>query len=182
MPTSQWGRFPAQAHKVGINKLEFYNEKFGSDVVQTFVPRLQSAFAKAGIEGEYSLRGNVGPTVAAHRVATYAGEKEGLEKQNAFMESMFKAYFIESATPCDPAVILNCAKEADLNLDACAEILAEDSTLYATETERDMRTFGRGVNGVPHFIISNGDKSLSFGGAQPPESFIDAFETLGVQL
>lgn len=182
VPDSVWGRFPPEARARGINKLEWYNEKFGADTVKGFEPRLRAAFAKAGIEGTYTLEGNVGPTFNAHRLATYAGSLEPAEtgasavKQNDFMEAMFERYFIKSLAPCEKDVMLDAARAASLDVDKCKEILS--SADFTLETEDEMRAHARGINGVPHFIISNGSRRLQFGGAQPPEVFIDAFEQL----
>ena len=50
--------------------------------------RLGGAMRDSGIEG-FSMGGNPGPTLDGHRLATYA-EREGLDKQNAFITEMLK--------------------------------------------------------------------------------------------
>jgi hypothetical protein len=65
----------------------------------------------SGIDG-FSMGGNTGPSLDGHRLATYA-EKEGPEKQTAFMEQIFRAYFCEEKTPCDREVLLEAAKGGD---------------------------------------------------------------------
>ena len=92
----------------------WYNERFGADTVATFEPRLASAFAKAGIEGAYTLDGNTGDTRPAHRVAAYAEETHGPAAQDAFMRAMFHRYFIEALAPCDEAVMRDAASAAGL--------------------------------------------------------------------
>lgn len=92
------------------------------------------------------------------------------------MEAMFERYFIKSLAPCEKDVMLDAARAASLDVDKCKEILS--SADFTLETEDEMRAHARGINGVPHFIISNGSRRLQFGGAQPPEVFIDAFEQL----
>jgi predicted DsbA family dithiol-disulfide isomerase len=65
----------------------------------------------SGIDG-FSMGGNTGPTLDGHRLATYA-EKEGLDKQNAFMEEIFRAYFCQGKAPCDREVLLEAAEGVD---------------------------------------------------------------------
>ena len=57
----------ADVARAGVNKRSWYNERFGADTVATFEPRLASAFAKAGIEGAYTLDGNTGDTTLTPR-------------------------------------------------------------------------------------------------------------------
>ena len=69
------------------------------------------AMVASGIDG-FSMGGNTGPTLDGHRLATYA-EKEGLDKQNAFMEEIFRAYFCQGKAPCDREVLLEAAEGVD---------------------------------------------------------------------
>ena len=83
------GEFPQDAQTKGIVKLNYYISKFGANRLPPMLERLEGAMTASGIDG-FSMGGNTGPTLDGHRLATYA-EKEGLEKQNAFMEEIFKA-------------------------------------------------------------------------------------------
>ena len=83
------GEFPEDAQTKGIVKLNYYISKFGANRLPPMLERLEGAMTASGIDG-FSMGGNTGPTLDGHRLATYA-EKEGLEKQNAFMEEIFKA-------------------------------------------------------------------------------------------
>ena len=47
-----------------------------------------------------------------HRIAAYAERAEGLDKQNAFMEEIFKSYFTMARAPCDPTVLRDAARRA----------------------------------------------------------------------
>lgn len=98
------GEFPEDAPTKGIVKLDYYISKFGANRLPPMMERLEGAMVASGIEG-FSMGGNTGPTLDGHRLATYA-EKEGLEKQNAFMEEIFKRYFCQEQAPCDREVLL----------------------------------------------------------------------------
>jgi len=167
---------PASTWSLGsVNKRQFYLEKFGEERMRAIEPRLRRAFAEAGIEN-FSMGGDTGPTLDAHRLLAYA---ESLDHtgamQNNLMEGLFKRYFTMEKAPCDAEALIDAAREA--GVPNAAEVLA-DKSRFLLEVEEQMRAYARGVNGVPHFILSNGSKRLTFGGAQPSETFEDAFEEL----
>ena len=116
MPPQVWtrgiasGQFPEDAETEGIEKLAYYISKFGANALPPMLERLGGAMRDSGIEG-FSMGGNTGPTLDGHRLATYA-EREGLDKQNAFMEEISRAYFCEEKAPCDRGVLLAAAKSA----------------------------------------------------------------------
>ena len=175
MPASTWGAFPPEAQKHGINKREWYLQKFGPERMAAIEPRLRQAFESAGIEN-FSMGGNTGPTLNAHRLVAYAETLDSSgEIQNALMEGLFARYFTQERAPCDTEVLLDACREAGVT-DA-ASVLSDESK-FLLETEEQLRTYARGVSGVPHFIISNGSRRVQFGGAQPSETFEDAFDEL----
>jgi len=139
--------------------------------------RLGGAMRDSGIEG-FSMGGNTGPTLDGHRLATYA-EREGLDKQNAFMEEIFRAYFCEEKAPCDRGVLLAAAKNAGLDEAKAREVL-DAPTAELGELDEQMQRFARGVSGVPFFIVSDGKKRFKLSGAQPAEAFLEVFEDLGI--
>ena len=130
---------------------------------------------RSGIEG-FSMGGNTGPTIDGHRLATYA-ESEGLDKQNAFMEEIFRAYFCEEKAPCDRDVLLAAADAAGLDPTKTREVL-DVPTAQLSELDEQLSRFSRGVTGVPFFIISDGKRRVKMSGAQPPEQFMEVFQDL----
>ena len=183
MPPQVWTRgiasvqFPEDAETKGIEKLPYYISKFGANALPPMLERLGGAMRDSGIEG-FSMGGNTGPTLDGHRLATYA-EKEGLDKQNAFMEEIFRAYFCEEKAPCDRDVLLAAARNAGLEETKAREVL-DAPTAQLGELDEQMQRFARGVSGVPFFIVSDGKKRFKLSGAQPPEAFLEVFEDLGI--
>jgi predicted DsbA family dithiol-disulfide isomerase len=184
MPPQVWtrgiasGQFPPDAETKGIEKLPYYISKFGANALPPMLERLGGAMRDSGIEG-FSMGGNTGPTLDGHRLATYA-EKEGLDKQNAFMEEIFRAYFCEEKAPCDRDVLLAAARSAGLDDTKVREVL-DAPTAELGELDEQMQRFARGVSGVPFFIVSDGKKRFKLSGAQPPEAFLEVFEDLGIE-
>jgi len=183
MPPSVWskgvasGDFPEDAETKGIEKLAYYISKFGANALPPMLERLDVAFKRVGVD-DFSMGGNTGPTRDGHRLATYA-ETESLEKQDAFMTEMFKAYFCEEKAPCDKEVLQLAADNAGLDRTKTLEIL-QVPTLWLGETTESLERYGRGVSGVPYFIVSDGKKKVSVSGAQPPEAFLEIFEDFGI--
>lgn len=183
MPPEMWrrgvasGEFPPDAETVGINKLDYYHSKFGGPArVAPMVERL--AGIMRSLDVEYNMNGNTGPTLDGHRIAAYAERAEGLDKQNAFMEEIFKSYFTMAQAPCDPSVLRDAARRAGLDMDEVDKVLATP-TAELGEVDEQIQRFARGVSGVPYFILSDGKRRIRMSGAQPPEQFLDALEQLG---
>ena len=171
------GEFPADAETVGINKLDYYHSKFGGPARVTPMIERLSGILKT-LDVEYNMDGNTGPTLDGHRIATYAERVEGIDKQNAFMEEIFKSYFTKAEAPCDVKVLRSAAKNAGLDMEAVENVLATP-TAELGEIDEQMQKFARGVSGVPYFILSDGKRRIRMSGAQPPEQFLDALEQLG---
>mmetsp|Transcript_381 Transcript_381/g.1238 ORF Transcript_381/g.1238 Transcript_381/m.1238 type:complete len:175 (+) Transcript_381:164-688(+) len=171
MPPQAWGQFPPEASVHGINKRSYYESKFGKERSEMMYQRLSSVFENLGIK--YSLGGNTGPTLDSHRLITWSA-RFGAEKQNALVEALFKSYFVEEKAPCERDVLVAAAEEAGLE---GAEALLSDPQGCLQEVEQELQ-HARGISGVPYFIVSNGSRTLTFSGAQPPDTFVEALEEL----
>jgi len=138
----------SQAPQEGVNKLEFYNNKFGAERVSSMVPMMTQRFADVGIT--YSLGGLTGNTLSSHRLSTYAYSVGGEELQDKVMEQLMKAYFSDEKYLNDRSVLLEAATEAGL---PNAEAVIDDPNAFLDETKKEMELYSRAVSGVPHFIV-----------------------------
>jgi predicted DsbA family dithiol-disulfide isomerase len=108
-------------------------------------------------------------TFDAHRLLHWAA-LQGLAKQKALKEALFKAYFTDGQSPASHEVLLHAAIDAGLDAAHAREILASDQ--YADEVrEREQFYLGQGVHAVPAVIIN--ERHLISGG-QPVEVFEQA--------
>lgn len=134
--------------------------------------------ASAGITG-FSMDGRTGPSVASHRLLTWAGATRGQAAQHALAEALFEAYFAKGAAMCDRDALLAAAAQAGLPRDEAAAAL--DSPEVAAEMEKELQ-LGRqlGVTGVPFFRFTDAatGRHLEVSGAQPPEVLARALVTL----
>lgn len=163
---------PAQdAPKEGEEKMVVYNRKFGAQRVAQMLPRMNQVFSELGIK--YSMGGRTGNTVDSHRLITWAG-KQGLAQQDKLMEALFDAYFSQEKFLGDRAVLLEAAAQAGLDTAAAAAVV-DDPNAFLREVKEEVAQFSRGVSGVPFFIVGG---AVKFSGAQPPEEFEEAFNTV----
>jgi predicted DsbA family dithiol-disulfide isomerase len=123
----------------------------------------------AAAEGlEYDLRETVsGNTADAHQLVHLALEQG---RQDAMVERLYRAYFVERRSIFDPASLATLAGEAGLDQTDAAAALRENR--YASAVERDMEAARRmGITGVPFFAIEG---RFGVSGAQSPEVFLAA--------
>ncbi|XP_048230355.1 uncharacterized protein YwbO isoform X2 [Ricinus communis] len=154
------------APKEGVNKLQYYREKFGSRT-DGIIARMTEVFRGLGLE--YNISGLTGNTLDSHRLINFAGQ-QGLDKQHKLVEELFLGYFTQAKYIGDREFLLECAAEAGLW--GAAEFLADPNN-GVQEVSEDLEKYSTNITGVPYYVI-NGKHKLS--GGQPTEVFLRAFE------
>jgi predicted DsbA family dithiol-disulfide isomerase len=154
--------------KEGRDRAAYRAWKFGSaEKAAALDQRITEAAAAVGLAFRTDLMTRTPNTIDAHRLIWFAGQKGD---QDAAMEAVFKAYFVEGRDIGDHAVLADCAVEAGLVREAVIEFLAGDLA------EKEMRAADlaareAGVSGVPSFFL---DGYSLFSGAMPAETIADA--------
>ena len=107
-------------------------------------------------------------TLASHRLIHYAA---GRGAENAVVDALFHAYFVEGVDIGDMAALAAIAASAGLDAAAVRAWLdsGEDGALLA---DRDRRAREMGVRGVPFFIVAG---RYAVSGAHEPEIFRRVF-------
>ena len=149
--------------KAGMDRREYRLRKFGSAAyAQQLEARVVAAGAEDGIDFHFDRIERIPNTFDAHRLAWLAGN-EGA--QDAVVESLFRAYFIDSEDVGNSEVLRKIGVENGLSPDKVDKLLASD--LGASEVVAE-ETYARlsGVNGVPTFFI---DGAPITSGAQKPD-------------
>ncbi|KAM7506880.1 hypothetical protein LguiA_017333 [Lonicera macranthoides] len=154
------------APKEGVNKKDYYREKFGSRSEQIHA-RMSQVFKGLGME--YNLSGLTGNTMDSHRLIHLAGQ-QGLDKQNDLVEELFLGYFTQAKYVGDREFLVESARK--VGVEGAAEFL-EDPNNGLKEVNDELEKYSARISGVPNFTI-NGKHQLS--GGQPPEVFLKAFE------
>jgi predicted DsbA family dithiol-disulfide isomerase len=154
--------------KEGRDRAAYRAWKFGSQEKATALDqRITEAAAAVGLRFRTDLMTRTPNTIDAHRLIWFAGQNGG---QDATMEAVFKAYFIEGRDIGDHAVLADCAAEAGLPRQAVLDFLQGDLA------DKEMRAADQaareaGVSGVPSFFL---DGYNLFSGAMPAETIADA--------
>lgn len=109
----------------------------------------------------------------AHRLIALAREMGGPGLEDAALERMFSAHFVEGLVVDDHDTLLRCAAEAGMDERRVSSVLADDT--YGDVVRADERTAREiGATGVP-FAVANGRVAVS--GAQPVEVFLELLRT-----
>jgi predicted DsbA family dithiol-disulfide isomerase len=152
----------------GRDRTAYRTWKFGSaEKAAALDQRITEAAAAVGLGFRTDLMTRTPNTIAAHRTVWFAGQK-GV--QDAVMEAVFKAYFIEGRDIGDTGVLADCAAASGLERAEVADFLGSD--LAAEEMRAaDRAAREAGVSGVPSFFL---DGYSLFSGAMPAETIADA--------
>jgi predicted DsbA family dithiol-disulfide isomerase len=154
--------------KEGRDRTAYRIWKFGSaEKAAALDARITEAAAGVGLAFRTDLMTRTPNTIDAHRLIWFGGQK-GV--QDALMEVVFKAYFIEGRDIGEHTVLADCAVEAGLDRTEVIEFLTSGLA------DREMRAADQaareaGVNGVPSFFL---DGYGMFSGAMPAETIASA--------
>jgi predicted DsbA family dithiol-disulfide isomerase len=153
----------------GMARADYLRAKFGDQGGGPRYDQVRAAGAEENIAFAFERMTRTPNTLLAHRLIRWA---EAHGAQDATVERLFRAYFLEGEDVGDLATLIRLAGDAGLEPDAAAAYLASDEN---AEQIRREDAFARqaGINGVPCFII---DRKFAISGAQPPEAFLEVFQ------
>jgi predicted DsbA family dithiol-disulfide isomerase len=154
--------------KEGRDRAAYRAWKFGSaEKSAALDQRITDAAAAVGLAFRTDLMTRTPNTIDAHRLIWFAGQHGD---QDAAMEAVFKAYFIEGRDIGERMVLADCAAEAGLQRQNVVDFLTSDLA------DKEMRAADQaarqaGVSGVPSFFL---DGHSLFSGAMPAQTIADA--------
>jgi predicted DsbA family dithiol-disulfide isomerase len=154
--------------KEGRDRMAYRALKFGSaERARELDERVAAAAAGVDLHFRQDLMLRTPNTLDAHRLIWLAGKEAA---QDAVMEAVFAAYFIQGRDIGDSGVLTDCAAEGGMDRASVADFLAGDvaanEMLAADRAARES-----GVNGVPSFFL---DGYSLFSGAMPAETIAEA--------
>lgn len=148
----------------GMPRREYCERKFGSlENANRLYARVVAAAHEDGLTINVERMTRTPNTRAAHRLIEWA---DGEGRQDALVDALFEAYFVNGEDVGDDAVLLDVAVRAGLPRDAAGAVLAStdgDSHIEAAEHA----AHELGVSGVPSFVYNG---HLLFSGAQSAET------------
>lgn len=160
----------------GMDRRAYLEAKFGGKdgAIKAYMPVVQAA-EDSGLEINLEAITRTPNTLNAHRLIQWAGLEE---KQNAMVDCLFKAYFIEGKDLGDLEVLADLAAEAGMERDVTARLLASDAD-GDDISARDADARAKGVNSVPTFVISN---QHVVPGAQPADLWMRVIDEILEQI
>lgn len=162
--------------KGGQDTIEHLTEKYGlsAEQVKANQANIRAKALEAGFAFHPEGRSRVYNTFDCHRLLYWAAQEYDLQKQAALKKELLNTYFCLAVSLDDQENLLDAVIRAGLDNNRVREILK--STEFAKEVREEEATYtSAGISSVPSIIL-NGQYLLQ--GAQPPESFVNAFEQL----
>lgn len=145
----------------GMDRRAYLEAKFGgkAEAARIYAEIDEKARA-AGLELNLAAITRTPNTLDAHRLIHWAGIEH---KQGVVVDALFAAYFQDGRDIGDAGVLADIAAAAGMEGDMVARLLASDADAD-TIRDRDAHARGRGVTGVPTFIVAEHHVLI---GAQP---------------
>ncbi len=168
-PVVRWRpfRLDATIPPEGIDRQEYLDKKFGREKAIEMYTQIQETGEVEGIVFAFDRITRSPNTLNAHRVIRWA---EVGEQQDAVVERLFELYFTEGEDIGETSVLLDAAREGQMDMDFIEEVLATDRDIDEVEKEIAL-AHELGVQGVPTFVI---DQQHILVGAQSAEFLADA--------
>lgn len=162
--------------KNGMDRRAYLETKFGGQegAVKAYLPVATEAEA-SGLEINLEGITRTPNTLDAHRLIHWAGIEF---KQNAVVDRLFRAYFIDGIDIGDPARLVEIASSVGMDRDVVGRLLATDADADDIRA-RDMDARRKGVQSVPTFVLAN---QHVVSGAQPTELWTQVIDDLIAQL
>jgi predicted DsbA family dithiol-disulfide isomerase len=160
----------------GQDAIEHLTEKYGLTVeqVQANQANIRTKASEAGFEFHPEGRKRVYNTFDCHRLLYWAAKEYSLQKQAELKKELLITYFCLAVNLDDQDNLVDAVMRAGLDKDRAQEILKGKD--FTDEVREEQSTYtGAGISSVPSIILDN---QHLLQGAQPPESFMNAFEQL----
>jgi predicted DsbA family dithiol-disulfide isomerase len=155
--------------KEGISRKEYRIRKFGSwERSLELDAKVVAVGESEGIHFAFDRIERTPNTVDAHRLIWLA-DQQGC--QDAVMEALFRAYFIEGRDISNRQTLIDVVAEAGLERQLAASMLNSEEGMDVIK-EADELSRRHRVDGVPFFVVNN---EITLTGAQQPDAFLDAF-------
>jgi predicted DsbA family dithiol-disulfide isomerase len=160
----------------GQDAIEHLTEKYGLTVEQVKANQanIRAKALEAGFEFHPEGRKRVYNTFDAHRLLYWAGQEFGLVEQANLKKELLNTYFCLAVNLDDQKNLLDAVTRSGLDKDRAQVVLQNNEFTKEVRDEESTYT-NAGISSVPAIILN--DRYL-LQGAQPPESFLDAFDQL----
>ena len=155
--------------RTGLERNEYRLAKFGSlEYSQTLDAHVTAVAASEGLEFHLDRIKRTPNTIDAHRLI-WLGQRP--EKQDAVVEGLFRAYFVDGVDVGDPNNLVAIAAAEGIETTFAEKMLATDMGLEEVAAEEN-RFKAMGMDGVPAFVVNG---RFLFSGAAEPQVMAGEF-------
>lgn len=163
--------------KEGKDRKQYLEDKFGgAEGAKQAYQNVIDAGKEEKIPFNFDAIEKSQNTLDAHRLIKWAGGVDE-KTQNALVENLFKKYFINGQRIGDDDILLEAAKEADMDVNIIEKLLKgdDDKDNIGKEIETAQRM---GVTGVPCFVVND---KYAIMGAQPSNVLENAIREIAAK-
>lgn len=154
----------------GLDRKTYLETKFGGEQgAKRVYDNINEAGKTVDIPFDFPAIPKTPNTIKSHKLVDRSG-REGC--QDAVVEALFKAYFIDGQDIGDLDVLTDVGASAGMDAEALRAYLASDEDDDRIREEDNMAR-RMGVTGVPCFILN---KKYAVSGAQDPDVFVQAIQ------
>ena len=154
----------------GVARKEYVEQKFGgAQRAKEIYARVAGAGASVDIPFEFERIARQPNTINAHRLIRFAGAHDA---QNAVVEELFRAFFLEGRDMGDVETLVDIAASAGMNRDVVQQYLQSSQGAEEVRSE-DALARQLGITGVPFFVFGG---KYAVSGAQEADMLVQAYE------
>jgi predicted DsbA family dithiol-disulfide isomerase len=154
----------------GMDRDTYCVQKFGTrEYAEQLYDNVTANARAEGLPMDYKRITRIPNTRAAHRLIWFAEQHAA---QDAVVEGLFAAYFIDARDVGDPMALADIAEAAGLDRERVEQLLAGDEATEAVNSD-EMEAHALGIQGVPAFLVNG---RYLFSGAQTPETIALAIQ------
>jgi predicted DsbA family dithiol-disulfide isomerase len=167
-PVVRWHTFqlnPDMAPE-GIARADYVRNKFG-DRADSIYERVTGVGKEVGIAFAFDRITRQPNTVVAHSLI--AVSEPGMA-QDAMVEALFKAYFLDGRDLTEASVLMDIAESAGMDR-GVAEAHLQNAELHSQTIDSDKAAREMGITGVPFFIFNH---QVGLSGAHDSETLLQA--------
>lgn len=146
----------------GVSRAQYLNTKFGGNSrAQRIYENIAASGLEEGLAFNFKAIRHQPNTVDSHRLVRWAASTG---KQDAVVEALFLAYFMDGRDVGDHDVLVDIAARAGMDGDTVRDLFTRDADRDLVLAEEGVAR-RMGIAGVPCFII---DRKYAVSGAQDP--------------
>lgn len=171
-PEIRWRayRLNPDVPKEGMDRDVYTAKKFGSvERARAIYKRIEQAGAEEGLSFRFDRIRRAIDTTDSHRLIHWA---HGAGVQDAMVEALFTAYFIEGRDISDLVELVQIAQAVGMDPAIVADLLASRQDCEAVERDVEAAAAMK-VQGVPCFIFN---RTIGVSGAQDPDILLQAID------